>query len=175
MRQELLELVRSVVKRDTVTLASGAVSDFYIDMRLLTLNARGAFLSANLIDSLLTGIEYDAIGGLTMGADPITGAYCYHAALKNVPVSGFIVRKEAKKHGLQKSIEGPELKAGARVVVVDDVVTSGGSLEIAIDALKNAGCRVVKALALVDREEGAGERMERLDIPFEAVFSKSEI
>lgn len=175
MRQELLELVRSVVTYGTVTLASGKTSDFYVDMRRLTLHPKGAYLAANLIDVMLKDVEYEAVGGLTIGADPIVGAFCYHAYLKNKQVTGFLVRKEAKKHGLRKTIEGPPLNHGARVVLIDDVVTTGTSTEIAYQAVANAGCQVIKALALIDREQGAREKMASLGVDFEAIFTRQEI
>lgn len=175
VRRELLELIKETVHHGPVTLASGKVSDFYIDMRLLTLRPRAAYLAANLIDHALAETEFDAIGGLSIGADPIVGAYCYLAGAKGRDITGFLIRKEAKGHGLKKLIEGPELKKGDRVVLVDDVVTSGGSIETAFQVVDEIGCRTVKALALVDREEGARQKIESLGIEFEALFTKGEI
>jgi len=174
-KAELLEMVRGVVRRGKVTLSSGAVSDFYIDLRLLTLNPRGAYLVANLFAALLASTDFDAIGGLTMGADPIVGAFCYHAYLNRQLINGFIIRKSAKEHGTRKSIEGPAIAADSRVVIVDDVVTSGASIATAYQAVSDRGAIVVKALAVVDREEGAAERVSRLGIDYAAIFTRSEI
>ncbi len=175
LKAELLKLVRGVVRRGKVTLSSGAVSDFYVDLRLLTLNPHGAYLVANLFQALLAQTDYDAIGGLTMGADPIVGAFCYHAYLKQQPINGFIIRKSAKEHGTRKSIEGPTIAAGSRVVIVDDVVTSGASIATAYQAVSDCGAKVVKALAVVDREEGAAERVRQLGIDYAAILTRSEI
>jgi len=127
LKAELLPLVRSVVKRGTFTLASGKTSNVYFDAREVTLNARGAYQTARVILAMLREEKVDAIGGLTLGADPIAGAVAAVSAQAGRPIHGFIVRKEAKAHGMGKVVEGPALPAGARVVVVDDVVTSGGS------------------------------------------------
>lgn len=175
LKAELLALVKGVVRRGEVTLSSGDVSDFYIDLRLLTLKPHGAYLIAELFYQLLANTDYDAFGGLTMGADPIVGAFCYHAYLKQQPINGFIIRKSAKGHGTRKSIEGPEIAVGSQVVIVDDVVTSGSSIVTAYKAVSDCGGKVVKALAVVDREEGAAECISQLGIDYAAILTRSEI
>jgi len=174
-RDELLEMIRGIVSVGEVQLSSGAMSDFYIDLRRLTLDPRGSFLIANLISDKLKSVEFEAIGGLTIGADPIVGAICYHASLTDAGITGFLVRKEDKTHGMMKRIEGPEIKKGAKIILVDDVVTSGGSTLEAYNTVMKSGYSVIKAIAIVDREEGAREMIESLEIEFEALFTKSEI
>lgn len=156
------------------TLVSGKKSNFYFDSKRTTLLAEGAYLVAAEILELLEreGIEADAIGGMTLGADPIV---CPVAALSHGgsrPLRAFIVRKEAKGHGTGRQIEGL-LEPRSRVVVVDDVVTTGGSTLRAIEAVEKAGHEVVAVLALVDREEGGTEKLSRW--PFFALFRRDEI
>ncbi len=116
----------------------------------------------------------DAVGGLTLGADPIAYAIAYASALAGRPVRAFTVRKEAKKHGTAKRIEGP-FAAGDRVVVIEDVITTGGSAANAVDAIRAEGGIVVGILALVDREEGGRESLVRLGVPVHAMVTASEI
>jgi len=176
IRFELRRLTKAAVHKGPVTLASGKISDFYIDGRLVTLSAEGLQYTAALMADLLAGIDFDAVGGPTMGADPIVGALLYHFwSTEQRRVAGFIIRKEAKSHGMQKMIEGPPLAPGARVVLVEDVVTSGGSIVKAAKAVEEAGALVVKMLALVDREEGAKERLSAAGYDFEAIFTRSDL
>ncbi len=156
------------------TLASGKKSSFYFDSKKTTLRPDGAWLTAREVLRTIRerGIEADAIGGLTLGADPIV---CPVAALSHAegpPLRAFIVRKESKGHGTGRRIEG-DLEPGSRVVVVDDVVTTGGSTLAAIEAAQAAGHRVVAVICLVDREEGGTEALSRW--PFHALFRRSEI
>ncbi len=175
LKAELLPLVRSVVKRGTFTLASGKTSNVYFDAREVTLNARGAYQTARVILAMLKEEKVDAIGGLTLGADPIAGAVAAVSAQAGRPIHGFIVRKEAKAHGMGKVVEGPALPAGARVVVVDDVVTSGGSTLLAVKALREAGFQVVRSICVVDREEGGRATIEGTGIPFSPIFTNRDI
>ena len=154
LKAELLPLVRSVVKHGTFTLASGKTSKIYFDARQVTLNAKGAALVARVVLEMVKGEKVDAIGGLTLGADPIAGAVAAISAEAGRPIHGFIVRKEAKAHGTGKVVEGPDLPPKARVVVVDDVVTTGGSTLQAVKSLREAGFEVVRSICVVDREEG---------------------
>jgi orotate phosphoribosyltransferase len=156
------------------TLASGKKSSFYFDSKRTTLLPEGAYLTAMEVLAILReqGIQADAIGGLTLGADPIV---CPVAALSHVegmPLRAFIVRKETKEHGTGRKIEG-KLEPRSRVVVVDDVVTTAGSTLKAIDAVERDGHEVVAVVCLVDREEGGTEKLARW--PFYPVFSRSEI
>lgn len=156
------------------TLASGRKSNFYFDSKKTTLRPEGAYLVAAEMLQMLSEkrIDADAVGGLTLGADPIV---CPIAALSYTtgsPLRAFIVRKEAKDHGTTRQIEG-DLEPASRVVVVDDVVTTGGSTLKAIEAAESAGHEVVAVLCIVDREEGGAEALSRW--PFFPLFTRSEI
>lgn len=156
------------------TLASGKKSPFYFDSKKTTLLPEGAWLTAREILRIVRerGIRADAIGGLTLGADPIV---CPVAALSHAEgpaMRAFIVRKEAKDHGTGRRIEG-NLAPGSRVIIVDDVVTTAGSTLKAIDAAIEEGHEVVAVICLVDREEGGAEKLARW--PFFPIFRKSEI
>jgi orotate phosphoribosyltransferase len=174
-REQLRPLVKEVLILEPTMLASGVMSDFYFDGRLVTLSAQGAHCLAHWLLAHIPCDEYDAIGGLTMGADPIVAAVAAMSWETGAPKAGFIVRKAAKDHGRGKRIEGP-IEPGARVVIVDDVATSGGSiLDAARAAEQELGCKVVRVVALVDREEGARELFEREGYSFDAVFTASEL
>ena len=156
------------------TLASGKRSRFYFDSKKTTLRPEGAYLVAAEMLHLLSeeGIDAVAIGGLTLGADPIV---CPIAALSHgtdAPLRAFIVRKEAKGHGTTRQIEG-DLEPNSRVVVVDDVVTTGGSTLKAIEAAQDAGHEVVAVLCIVDREQGGAQALSNW--PFFPLFTRSEI
>src|SRR5919106_4875797 len=175
LRQELQTyLLEHSLRFGDFTLTSGRKSDYYIDGKQTTLRSRGAYLVARFILEELQGTEVDAIGGPTLGADPVIGAVVALAALENIPLIGFIVRQEAKGHGTQRLIEGP-LQAGMRVAVFDDTVTTGGSLKHAIDQVEAAQCIVVKVFAIVDRQEGARQSFAQLGYPFQALFSMDEL
>ena len=156
------------------TLASGKKSGFYFDSKKTTLRPEGAYLVAAEMLHLLSerGIEADAVGGLTLGADPVV---CPMAALSHTtdsPLRAFIVRKETKGHGTTRQIEG-DLEPSSKVVVVDDVVTTGGSTLKAIEAAETAGHEVVAVLCIVDREQGGAEALSRW--PFFPLFKRSEV
>jgi orotate phosphoribosyltransferase len=171
LRQELQTyLLEYSLRFGDFTLTSGRKSDYYIDGKQISLRGRGAYLVGQLILEELKRTGVDAIGGPTLGADPVIGAVIALAALENISLIGFIVRKEAKEHGTQRLIEGP-LQPGMRVAVFDDTVTTGGSLKHAIDQVEAAQCRVVKVLAIVDRQEGAQENFARWGYPFHALFT----
>jgi orotate phosphoribosyltransferase len=176
-RDELRALLldRSVRLGD-FTLASGKKSSYYIDARLTTMSGRGQVLLgrvglATLVDR---GWNPDVIGGLTMGADPIAYAIAHAATLAGQKLDAFAVRKEAKTHGTGKLIEGNFAK-GLRVVVVEDVITTGESALRALRAVRDAGGQVLGVLAVVDREEGGREWIEREKIKVAALFSASEL
>lgn len=177
-KPELWEKLRSVLRRDAmsfgqVPLSSGKVSTYYIDGKMVTLAPEGAYLVASLMLDRI-GVDADAVGGLTIGADPIVGAIAAVSHLEGRPINTFIVRKEPKKHGKMKWIEGP-VREGDRVVIVDDVITTGGSLIKAIEAAEEAGCKVVKVIALVDRQEGGRETLTQMGYAFEALFTSSDL
>ena len=149
-------------RRGQFTLASGRISTLYIDARLTTMSPEGLSLIGPLGLGALrdTGWRVDAVGGLTLGADPIACAISYASALAGAPVRAFTVRKEPKTHGTGQLIEGP-FRAGDRVAVVEDVITTGASALRAAEAVRGAGGQVAGVLALVDREEGGREALER--------------
>jgi len=174
-KHRLLELIKKeALFKGDFTLSSGKKSGYYIDMRLVTLSSEGAYLIADLFFDLLKDEDVDAVGGLTMGADPMTGAIAAVSFIRGKPMHAFIVRKEEKKHGKAKAVEGP-LKKGARVAVVDDVATTGGSLVKAIEAVKKEGCEVVKVLSVVDREEGAAKELAAMGYTLVSLFSKKDL
>lgn len=174
-RERLEELLRehSLMFGD-FTLASGRKSNYYFDSKKTTLLPEGAYLVAAEILKLLRekGIEADAIGGLTLGADPIVCPVAALSHLAGTPLRAFIVRKEAKGHGTGRQIEGT-LAPASRVVVVDDVVTTGGSTLKAIEAAEQAGHRVVAVICIVDREEGGTEKLAAW--PFHPLFRRAEL
>ncbi len=173
------ERLRALLKEQSLmfgefTLASGKKSNFYFDSKRTTLLPEGAWLAAREILRLIRerGIEADAIGGLTLGADPIV---CPVAALSHAegrPLRAFIVRKETKEHGTGRKIEG-QLEPGSRVIIVDDVVTTAGSTLKAIEAAEQAGHTVVAVICLVDREQGGAEALAKY--PFYPLYRKAEI
>ncbi|MCX5726583.1 MAG: orotate phosphoribosyltransferase [Candidatus Saganbacteria bacterium] len=167
-KEELKKLLKEhAIKLGEFTLASGAKSNFYIDCRKVTLHPAGAKLIAKIVLDKIKGKKVDAIGGLTLGADPIVSSV---VALSDIP--GFIVRKKEKEHGTKQKIEGI-IGKGWRVVIVEDVATRGTSAMQAIEAAEEAGAKVVKVIAVVDREEGAAEALANYD--FDPIFKKSEL
>ncbi len=178
-RERLLHLLRTLSLRlGNFTLVSGQKSHYYFDSKFTTLDPEGAYLTAGLLLSELQkhGVEADAIGGLTLGADPIVAAVAAISyARKNefTPLRAFIVRKEAKRHGTQRFIEGYEPEPGTPVVIVDDVCTTGGSTLKAIHAAEEAGMKVAAVLCLVDREQGGLEALS--GYRFLPLFTSTEL
>ncbi|HUI97672.1 MAG TPA: orotate phosphoribosyltransferase [Xanthobacteraceae bacterium] len=160
-----------------VKLASGRTSNFYFNLKPSMLDAEGAALLAQLTLDALAGEDIDYIGGLEMGAVPIAGAVAQLSHMLGVPVHAFFVRKHPKDHGARLSIEGlmpGEALAGKRVVIVEDVTTTGGSAIKAVDAVRAAGAEIAFVLTLVDREEGATEAFAAQGLEFRALFRASE-
>ena len=170
-RARLAELVNELaVVRGKVTLASGLESNFYVDMRRATLHHEAAPLIGHVMLDLLeeNGFsvdEVDAVGGLTMGADPVATAMLHAAAARGLDLDAFVVRKAAKDHGMKRQIEGPSVE-GKRVVVLEDTSTTGGSPIQAVEALRAAGAQVLAVAVIVDRNTGARERIESADLPY---------
>lgn len=164
------------IKRGEFTLASGKKSDYYLDCRLTTLDPQGALLTGYCVLELLDemAVQPDAIGGLSMGADPVVSAAIVVSSIEHRPVQGFLVRKEAKGHGRKKQIEGMEQTQGKRVVIVDDVCTTGGSTLEAIAAAEREGLEVIAVISLVDREEG-GSDMLRAKYNYRSLFTAREL
>ncbi|MBU2473139.1 MAG: orotate phosphoribosyltransferase [Candidatus Omnitrophica bacterium] len=174
-KQQLLSLLkREAFLKKKVLLASGKISNFYIDVRKVSLSPQGVFLISRQVFKLIKDLKIDAIGGPTLGADPIVSGVCFLAYKHKKKLKGFLIRKSPKKHGRQKLIEGQELKKGMKVVVVDDVTTSGGSLIKAIEVLKQENIKVVKAISVVDRQEGAARNLASLGCPLVSLFRKSD-
>ena len=175
-RGQLANLLRrKSLFRGEVTLASGQKSDYYLDCRLTTLDPEGAFLTGNVFFETLEamGVNADAIGGLSMGADPIVSATIIASHMRKRPIRGFLVRKERKAHGRQKRIEGLQDHV-ERVVIVDDVCTTGGSTLEAIAAAEEEGLKVVAVVSLVDREQGGSEAL-RAKYSYRAIFTAREL
>ena len=174
-KKELLTLLKKkAFLRKRVKLSSGRISNFYIDVRKVSLSPEGVYLISHLIFNLLKRKRITAIGGPTLGADPIVSGVCYLAYKNKKKLKGFLIRKLPKKHGRQKLIEGQALASGERVAIVDDVATSGSSLIKAIEVLKKERIEVVTAISVVDREEGAREALARYKCPLISLFAKSD-
>jgi len=165
-------LERGALKYGDFTLTSGRKSSYYFDGRILSLDPEGADLIARALLPIVRESRADAVGGLTLGADPIVAAVALASYREGRRVPGFIVRKEAKSHGTAQAIEGP-LPPGCRVAIVDDTCTTGGSLLHAIAAAEAAGCTVVKVVALLDRREGGGDELRRRGYDFVALMAAS--
>jgi orotate phosphoribosyltransferase len=169
-------LAERSAKQGQFTLASGKQSTFYIDARLTTMSPEGLSIIGPLGVATIrkTGWNVDAIGGLTLGADPISYAISYASAASDHPLRAFTVRKEAKTHGTGRLIEGP-LRSGDRVVIIEDVITTGDSALRAIEAVRNAKASVSGLLALVDREEGGRQAIEKAEVSVVSLVTANEI
>lgn len=177
-RERLRELiVELAVVRGRVTLASGMEADYYIDLRRVTLQHEASRLVGQVMLELLddAGIEFDAAGGLTMGADPVGSAIMRAAGDAGRPIDTFVVRKAQKSYGMGRQVEGPSVE-GRRVVVVEDTSTTGGSALTAVEALQRAGAEVAAVAIIVDRATGAKERIEEsAGVPCLYAFGKDEL
>jgi len=174
LKKIIIEL--SYEKRNVV-LASGRASDFYFDGKQTTLHPEGGYLTGKLFFESIRDVEgVEGVGGLTLGADPIATATSVVSFLEGRPIPGFIIRKEPKGHGTGAWLEGRKnLKPGARVVIVEDVVTSGGSSIKAIKRAEEEGLVVLGVVTLVDREEGGRENIEKEGYWMKSIFTKAEI
>lgn len=174
-RERLLALfMEKAVKRGEFILASGQKSNYYINGKYLALDSEGLALMAELILDKIQGQNIEAVGGLTLGADPIIGAVIAIGHQRGMHLDGFIVRKEPKGHGTRNLIEGP-VRDGARVVIIEDVTTTGSSALKAIEAVKPLGCQIIKIISLVDRQQGASESFAAKGHPFDPIFTKDEL
>ena len=165
-----LALERGAIRYGDFTLSSGRRSAYYFDGRLLSLDPEGAHLLGAVLVRLLNIAGVDAVGGPTLGADPIVAAVAATSWRFHMPLPAFIVRKEAKGHGMAQLIEGL-LPAGARVAIVDDTCTTGGSLFHAIAAAEAAGCKVALVVAILDRNEGGSQAIQERGYPFTALLT----
>jgi orotate phosphoribosyltransferase len=170
VRDELMDrLVERSLQTGEFTLASGKKSNYYFNGKLTTLDARGSYLIARVLLAMMADDVPDAVGGLTLGADPIVGAILSLAGMEDLDLKGFIVRKQSKDHGTRSLVEGD------RAIVIEDVVTTGGSSLEAIAAVRSMGCEVQKVLAVVDREEGGRENLAAEGCHLESIFTAKEL
>ena len=175
LRQILLDLiVKDAYVEGNFTLSSGAKSSYYINCKQVTLNALGALALGRLLFERLSS-DTSAVAGLTLGADPMVSAVSVVSAYENAPIPALIIRKKPKGHGTKAYIEGPSLSDKAKVIVLEDVVTTGGSALTAVERLQDAGYEVTQIMALVDREQGGNELYQSKGIKFEALFSIREV
>ncbi len=175
LRDELIDHITThALKKGEFTLASGKTSNYYINGKLSTLDARGAYLVARTFLAMIGDDVPDAVGGLTLGADPIVGSMLALAGLEDLHLKGFIVRKATKDHGTKSLVEGP-LAGDEKVVIIEDVVTTGGSSLEAVTAVEKLGCKVTRVLAVVDREEGGKENLSAKGYRLESIFTAREL
>ena len=175
VRHFLLDLLCQLAyKEGDFVLSSGKQTSYYINGKLVTLHPQGALAIGRLLFSMLP-TDTEAVAGLTLGADPIVTAVSVVSALENRPIPALIIRKEAKGHGTMAYIEGPTLSEGAKVVVLEDVVTTGQSAMKAVNRLKAAGYQVEEVLALVDRQQGGAELYESEALQFKALFTIADL
>lgn len=176
LKADLLALLKKeALKKGRFVLSSGKISNYYLDGRIITLSPRGAYLVASIILELIRGKNIDAVGGPTLGADPIVGAIAVLSHIQKIPLKTFIVRKSVKAHGMQRQIEGPELKKNSRVIIVDDVATTGGALIEAKEALEAVGAIVEGAIVIVDRNEGASQNLAKPGLRLDSIFKIEDL
>ena len=174
-REDLIRAVKELaVVRGRVTLASGKEADYYVDMRRVTLDGVASPLVGRVMSELVADLDFDAVGGLTLGADPVATAMLHARAAAGGRLDAFVVRKEAKSHGLQRRIEGTDI-AGRRVLVVEDTSTTGGSALTAVEAVRRAGGEVVAVAVVVDRATGAAERVAEAGLEYRYAIGLDEL
>lgn len=172
-REDLLaRITADAVVHGRVTLSSGQQADYYVDLRRVTLSAAAAPLVGRVMLDTTADLDYDAVGGLTLGADPVAAAMLHAAAAAGRSLDAFVVRKEGKAHGLQRRIEGPEV-AGRRVLAVEDTSTTGASVLTAVEALREAGADVVGVAVIVER--GAADAVTAAGLDYRAAFSTADL
>ena len=172
-RDELLtQITDKAVVHGRVVLSSGREADWYVDLRRITLDGASAPLVGEVMLDATADLDYDAVGGLTLGADPVAIAMLHAAAARGRRLDAFVVRKEGKAHGLQRRIEGPDV-TGRRVLAVEDTSTTGGSVLTAVHALREAGAEVVGVAVIVER--GAAGKIEAEGLPYRAAYRLSDL
>jgi orotate phosphoribosyltransferase len=170
-RQRLIDLCRArALKFGEFTLTTGKKASYYFDGKQITLHSGGLRLVSEGLLDLLGSVDFQAIGGMSIGADPIIGGVLTAAASRGRELTGFLVRKEAKGHGTKRYVEGP-VQPGMKVVIVDDVVTTGGSSLQAADRIQEFGCEVVMAVAIVDRLEGGAANFAARNLPLSSLLT----
>jgi len=174
-REALVAAIKDLaVVHGQVTLSSGRTADYYVDLRRVTLDGGAAPLVGRVMRDLVADWDFDAVGGLTLGADPVATAMLHAAAAEGGRLDSFVVRKAEKAHGLQRRIEGTEVE-GRRVLAVEDTSTTGGSVLTAVEALREAGAEVVGVAVIVDRGTGAKERIEAAGLPYRSAVSSADL
>jgi orotate phosphoribosyltransferase len=181
MKKRLIELIIDRTFRfsdkPAFKLASGKMSSYYFNCKPTTLNSEGMFLVGNLLYDLIKNQKKwkaKGVGGLTLGADPLSNAIAYTSYIKEDPLESFVVRKEPKKHGTMLWVEG-NVEEGDKVVITEDVITTGGSTIKAIDRANKCGLKVLGVVVLIDRQEGGREAIEKLGVPVRSLLTKEEI
>lgn len=175
MKKKLLILLKKeAFFNKKVKLSSGKISNFYIDVRRVSLTPQGLYLISSLIWKIIKNEKITAVGGPTLGADPIVSALCLFSYRNKKPLKGFLIRKTPKKHGQRRLIEGCFLKEKDKVIIIDDVATTGESLIRTIEVLKKDKVKAEKAIVVIDREEGAKENLLKLRCPLISLFKKSD-
>jgi orotate phosphoribosyltransferase len=175
-RKQLLNLIlKEAYFREKIILSSGKESDFYVDARRITLKPEGAFLCAKIMLDMIKDLRLDAIGGPTLGADPMVGALGVVSLQAGKPLNTFIIRKAPKPHGKQQQIEGPLIPDNGKVVLIDDVATTGKAFIESIDVLNKMGIKPLKCICIVDRQEGAAEAVKARGCEMLSIFKIGEI
>ncbi len=178
MKHRLIELIIDKAfkysEEPVFKLVSGRLSNYYFNCKTITLHPEGMHVVGNIIYDMVRTLSPAGIGGLTLGADPISNAVAYTSYLKGTPIESFVIRKTAKAHGTMQWIEG-NVKAGDRVVIVDDVITTGKSTIEAVNRAREANLDIVKVIAMIDRQEGGRENIEALGLAVEAVVTREEV
>ncbi|BFV57982.1 orotate phosphoribosyltransferase [Kitasatospora sp. CMC57] len=168
----LAQIKDKAVVHGKVTLSSGLEADYYVDLRRITLDAEAAPLVGRVMLDAAAALDFDAVGGLTLGADPVAAAMLHAAAARGRKLDAFVVRKAGKAHGLQRRIEGPDVK-GRRVLAVEDTSTTGGSVLTAVEALREAGAEVVGVAVIVER--GAAPAIEKTGLPYITAYTLDDL
>jgi orotate phosphoribosyltransferase len=166
------EIIKKGVVHGRVVLSSGREADWYVDLRRITLDGAAAPLVGRVMLDLTEDLGYDAVGGLTLGADPVAAAMLHAAAARGRRLDAFVVRKEGKAHGLQRRIEGPDV-TGRRVLAVEDTSTTGGSVMTAVTALREAGAEIAGVATIVDR--GAATAIEAAGLPYRTAYTLADL
>ena len=174
-RARLLELIKAkAIVHGKVTLSSGREADYYVDLRRITLDGEAAPLVGLVMNELTKDLDFDAVGGLTLGADPVATAMLHASAAAGRRLDAFVVRKTGKAHGLQQRIEGPSIR-GRRVLIVEDTTTTGTSPMDAVAAAREQGAEVVAVATIADRATGAKEKLESQGLTYVTAYSLAEL
>ena len=174
-RDRLLELIKAkAIVHGKVTLSSGREADYYVDLRRITLDGEAAPLVGQVMNALTKDLDFEAVGGLTLGADPVATAMLHASSAEGRHLDAFVVRKSGKAHGLQQRIEGPSIR-GRRVLIVEDTTTTGASPMDAVAAAREEGAEVVAVATIADRATGAREKLEAQGLTYVTAYSLAEL